>query len=134
MKKKGLWFALLGVLLAIVVAIAILWNKPHETVDDKQGIRMNAEELTNAFVQDEQDANARYLNQVLDVTGTISEITRNQDGKDVLLLESGDPLSGVQCTLKEPATGLATGRMVRVKGFCNGYTMVVLLSDCIIVP
>jgi len=130
MKKKILLF------IVIVAAVAagigyFVWNKPHETVDNKEGLKITAEALAAAFEQDEQKANATYLNQVLEVNGKISELTKNQEGKDVVLLESSDPFSGVLCTMKE-GTSLQLGQVVTIKGFCNGFTTAVLLSDCII--
>ena len=56
---------------------------------------------------------------------------QNQDGKTVLLLQSSDPLSGVQCTLKDEGNYIV-GTELTVKGFCTGYTTVVLLNDCIV--
>lgn len=123
---------LLGVILLVAVGAAFMWNKPHESVEGKEGIQLTAEDLTLAFAANEQQANALYLNQVIEVQGTIVEATKNQDGKDVLLLESSDPLSGVQCTIKESGN-FAPGTVVTLKGFCNGYTMVVLLGDCVVV-
>ncbi|HRO43797.1 MAG TPA: hypothetical protein PL009_13245 [Flavipsychrobacter sp.] len=130
MKKKVLLFLLVVGAIAAVLGY-VVWNKPHETVDDKKGIQITAEALTNAFLQNELSANATYLNQVIEVSGKVSEISKNQDGKDVLLLESSDPLSGVQCTMREPGN-YEMEKEITIKGFCNGYTTVVLLSDCIL--
>lgn len=130
--KKSLVMGLLGVMLLVAAGAVFMWNKPHESVEGKEGIQLTAENLTLAFAANEQQANAQYLNQVIEVQGTIVEATKNQDGKDVLLLESSDPLSGVQCTMKEPGN-FSTGTVVTLKGFCNGYTMVVLLGDCVVV-
>jgi len=129
--KKILLFLLVLVLAAAGVGI-YLWNKPPETVDGKDAVAVTAEALAAAYTSDEQKANAAYLERVLEVSGTVTEVTRNQDGKTVVLLGVSDPLSGVQCTLREDNVAITPGRTVSIKGFCNGYTMVVLLSDCII--
>lgn len=130
MKKRLLLIGL--VLLVAGGAVAyFMWNKPHQTVDDQVGTAVSAEVLTQAFEQNEQQANLTYLNKILEVSGTISEVSKNQDGKTVLILQSENPLSGVQCTLKDEAA-LGMGQAVVVKGFCNGYTTVVLLADCIV--
>jgi hypothetical protein len=131
MKKKGILFALFGGIAAVVVAVVLVWNKPHKTVENEPGLRITAEVLAKAFEENEQNANDTYLNKILEVGGTISEVTKNQDGRTVLLLGVEDPLSGVQCTMKDDKATYESGQRVTVKGFCNGYTTVVLLNDCV---
>ena len=130
--KKILIFLLIVVLAGIGVG-AYLWNKPHETVEDRKSTAIGAGELAKAFTANEQQANTKYLNQVLDVTGTVGEVGKNQDGKTVITLSvADDPLGGVQCTMRDDKVTAQAGQKLTVKGFCNGYTVVVLLSDCII--
>jgi len=131
-RKKVFLFVFLGALVAAAAAIFVVWNKPHATVDNVKGIRITAEALTMAFEKNEQNANASYLNKVIEVNGKIAEVSKNQDNKDVILLETSDPLSGVQCTMRDSGGRYQTGDEVILKGFCNGYTMVVLLSDCVV--
>ncbi len=130
MKKILLW-VIAGILLTGIITGIVLWNKPHATVDNKKGIAVSAEALADSFIQNEEAANSTYLNQVVEVNGVIAEVSRNQEGKNVLLLESSDPLSGVQCTMRDTGRNFETGTEVRIKGFCNGFTTVVLLSECI---
>ena len=132
MRKKVLLFVLLGAIAFVIAVIAFVWNRAPETVDDKKAIQVSAESITVAYGGNEQQANAEYLNKVIEVNGKISELSKNQDGKDVVLLESSDPLSGVQCTMRENGGKYIVGNAISIKGFCNGYTTVVLLSDCIV--
>lgn len=132
MKRKSLILLVLAAgVLSVAVAVAVIWNKPHETVENKEGEKITAMALTEAFLSNEHQANAIYLNKVLEVSGRVAEISTNQDHSTVILLESDDPFSGVQCTMKEDP-GVQEGEEITVKGFCNGYTTVVLLSDCIV--
>lgn len=110
-----------------------MWNKPHETVEDRKALAVDAPALAAAFAANEQQANKDYVSQVLDVTGEVSEVSTNQDGKTVIMLKSDDPLSGVQCTMRaDNNIQVKAGEKITVKGFCNAYTVVVVLSDCII--
>lgn len=124
------------VLLVLVLAGAgvgyYMWHRPPATVEDKKSITVDAEKLANAFTGNEQQANALYLNQVLDVQGTVAEVSQNQDGHTVITFGVSDPLSGVQCTMRDRQVKAEPGQTITIKGFCNGYTVVVLLSDCII--
>lgn len=125
--------AIIVILLLIAGGIGYyVWNKPPAKVEDKKSTPVIATDLASAFTTDEAAANKKYLNQVLEVSGIVAESSRNQDGKTVILLESGDPLSGVQCTMRDDNVAIGNGSTVKITGFCNGYTMVVLLSDCII--
>ncbi|MFA6057612.1 MAG: hypothetical protein WC756_05410 [Taibaiella sp.] len=110
-----------------------IWNKAPATVADSASSAISADELAAAFTTNEQQANGKFLNKVLDVSGTIVEVTKNQDGKTVITLGvASDPLSGVQCTMRDSDIKAEVGKSITIKGFCNGYTLVVLLSDCII--
>lgn len=129
MKKIGLM--LLIVLLVAGGVFVYMWNKAPDTVDGKQAIAMTSTILSRVFQDNEQTGNTMYLNKVIAVSGTIAEVSKNQDGKTVLLLSGDDPLSGVQCTMRDNKGTFEPGKAVTVKGFCNGYTVVVLLSDCV---
>lgn len=129
---KKILIALLIVVAAAAGIGVYLWNKPHEVVEDRKATAIAADALAKAFTENEQQANTTYLNQVLDVTGTVSEVSRNQDGKTVITLSVSDPLSGVQCTMRDDKVNASVGQIMTIKGFCNGYTLVVLLSDCIV--
>jgi len=132
MKRKNKILLAVAILAVIAGAsVAIKWNKPHPKVEDQQAIAVPAAALYAAFTTNEQHANALYLNKTLQVTGTVNELSKNQDGKTVVLLDAGDPLGGIQCTFRDTGFTINPGESIRVKGFCNGYTMVVLLNDCI---
>lgn len=126
-------------LIILVLAVAgigagvYLWNKAPAKVEDSKSSAISADDLAIAFTGNEQQANSKYLNKVLDVSGIITEVSKNQDGKTVIMLGvASDPLSGVQCTMRENGVKAEIGKPITIKGFCNGYTLVVLLSDCIV--
>lgn len=131
-KKKTILLIVLMIVIAGAAVGYLQWNKPHPKAEDEAGIPVKSEALFAAFSTDETKANAAYLNKVLEVDGAIGELTKNQDGKTVAVLAAGDPLGGVQCTFRDSSVVLQQGQQVKVKGFCNGYTMVVLLNDCVI--
>jgi hypothetical protein len=130
---KRILVVLLMVLLAGGIIGWVVWNKPHPKAEDEKASAIAADSLYNAFVQNEQAANTHYLNKVLELQGSAAELSRNQDGQQVLILSVPDPLGGVQCTMRKDQPAVAQGQAVRIKGFCNGYTSVVLLSDCVLV-
>lgn len=132
MAKRILVVVAMVILAAGVVAL-VVWNKPHPKAENQEAAVIAADTLYNAFNTDEVSANTRYLNKVIELHGNAGELSRNQDGQQVILLSVEDPMGGVQCTMRKDQSEVGQGQPVRVKGFCNGFTSAVLLSDCVIV-
>lgn len=131
MMKKVALVLLVIVLLGGAVAY-YLFNKKPAQVEDIKSEAITASALVKAFEANEAEANKTYLNKVLDVSGVVQELSQNQDGQMVLVLASDDnPLSGVQCTMREAIAQVKVGDQLTIKGFCNGFVMTVILSDCI---
>ncbi len=130
MAKRTLVVIVMVILAAGVIGW-VVWNKPHPKVEDQRASSITADSLYSLFNTNEAAANGRFLNKVLEASGTVTESSRNQDGQQVIIIGVEDPLGGVQCTMRGDQPELAQGAAVRVKGFCNGFTSVVLLSDCV---
>jgi hypothetical protein len=112
---------------------AYLWYKPHKKVEDAKGIGITAIELSKEYSASEKDADAKYLNKAIEVSGTVSEVEKNQDGGLMVILDSGDPMTGVQCTMRGKGAAISKGQQVTLKGFCSGNGITgVLLTDCIV--
>jgi len=128
------------ILIALFIFIIIgagtaiyLWNKPHTKVEDVMGININAPELAKQYQANEKAADTKYLNKVMEVSGTVSETDKNQDGGTMIVLETGDPIAVIQCGMREKAITAAKGQKVVIKGFCSGNGITgVTLTDCII--
>lgn len=134
-KKWPLILVFVGSLIAIGTSIGIRqWNRAPEKVEDSKGITVTVTELCNKFSTDEAAANKQYLNKALQVTGTVGEVSQNQDGATVIILQGEDPAMGVQCTMRDKNVSVSSGKKITVKGFCSGNTMFdVLLTDCIVI-
>lgn len=126
----------LVVLLLIIIGGAIgyrMWNKPHEKVEDQEGIKITATALCDAYSADEAAANKQYNGKALEVSGTVSETAQTQDGGNIIRLQGNDAGMTVQCTMRDKGTTAKAGASVTVKGFCSGNTMFdVVMTDCVI--
>ena len=131
MKHKNTLLVLFAIVITGGVVAWTYVNRPIAKVEQARALAITAESLNNAYSDNEETANKKYINKALEVSGLVAEVSKNQDGKTVLLLQSDDPMSGVQCTMRDDVN-IDTGKKITVKGFCTGYTMVVLLSDCIL--
>ncbi|HEU5147015.1 MAG TPA: hypothetical protein VFT90_09880 [Chryseosolibacter sp.] len=115
-------------LLMIVIAGYMIVNKPHRSVDVDEFIPIGARRLYMAFRSNEALANGVYLDKVVQVDGSVSAVLANQDGEQVVLLEGGDDLYGISCSMVEETADIKPGMSVKIKGICTGY-----LSDVIVV-
>ena len=134
MRKKEAIGIVLGALLVLGITAAIIsWNKPHVKVESKAGVPVTAARLSAAYQKDEANANKQYLNQAVEVSGSVSGIDRNQDGGRMILLETGSTDAPVVCTMRDSTAPLRTGAQVKLKGFCTGSSLSgVTLTDCIV--
>jgi len=110
-----------------------MWNKPHAKVEDAKGIAITAAALAKEYQTDEKAADAKYLNKVIEVSGTVNEIDKNQDGGAMLILDTGDPMAGIQCSMRDKGASAAKGQNATIKGFCSGSGITgIALTDCVI--
>jgi len=125
MRKIGL---VLGIAVVLIATFAYkLYNKPHRDVAAEAFVAVAAPLLFAEFEKDEAAANRNYLDKVVQVSGTISEILTNQSGEVVFVLETDNPMFGVTCTMQGEEKDIAPGTQVTVRGICTGY-----LSDVVI--
>jgi hypothetical protein len=120
-------------LLGIAWGAWLIFFKPHKSVDNASLVLVAADSLFLQYQRDEVAANLIYLDKALEVSGKVISVTKNQVGQQVIILDSGDPMGGIACTLSEPVNGLMNGQAVRVRGFCSGFLSDVVLRDAKIV-
>jgi hypothetical protein len=123
----------MGIAVLFVMAIGLwyVFFKPSRSIEGEVGLQVSADTIYNAYLKDEKTANKLYLDKAITVKGKISEIKTNQQGQQVIILQTGDPVFGVVCTMTKPLTA-SKGDDTSIKGFCTGYTTDVVLRDCII--
>ncbi len=123
------------VLLLILVTAATgaflgyrMYHKPHRDVVHTKAISVTAAKLVTDYETNETLANSTYLDKVLEVTGTVTEISKNQKGETVFVLD-GTGIGTVRCTMEGSVQhDMKTGASISIKGICTGY-----LTDVIIV-
>lgn len=129
------------ILLAIVVIACIggvvgwqMYNKPFTKAEDVAGVQVTVSQLANDYAKDEQAADATYLNKVIEVKGTVTQASENQDGVLVVMLGGDDPTAVVQCTMRDSSFSAEEASEIKVKGFCSGKNLFdeVLLTQCVI--
>lgn len=99
-KKKILITLSVGILIVIAVAL-YMFNKPARDVQATEtDFSYNASEIVNEYLTDARKANDKYLDEegnskVLEITGTVAQITADFDDQKVILLQSSTDKAGV---------------------------------------
>jgi hypothetical protein len=122
------------VLLAAAGYGAYLYFKKAERVMSGQATySMTTSQLLSAFEQNEDSANKKYLNQIIEVTGTIESISPDSSGVNIQL-GTDNPMAGVNCHFDQEVVSklqqLKVNDSIKVKGQCSGYLMDALLTRC----
>jgi len=131
-KKRSL--IIIGILAIAAAGYAYyLWNKPARDVSKEEGIHITAMAIFDSFINNEQAANASFLNKAIEVTGKVTDVKKNQAGETVVYLESSDPMFGVNCTFKGDPGAIDKGSTITFKGICTGYLSDVVINEGILV-
>jgi len=130
-----------NVLIILLVAVVIggiigykQYNKPHrDLMSEKVSAQMTAQELFSAYEEDESQANEQYLDEMVEITGTIERVNIEQE-KSTLQLQTEDMMAGIICEFEAGALKNipAEGEKITVRGICTGKLMDVVLVRCII--
>ncbi len=132
-RKKILLLAVIFMIIAGLGYGYYIWNKPARDVSKETGIQITATAIFDSFSNNEQTADAHFLNKAIEVTGKVTSFKKNQAGATVVYLESSDPVFGVNCTFKEDPGTIEKGTSITFKGICTGYLSDVILNEGIIV-
>ena len=136
MKK---WF-IISIVFVAVAAIGFygtkwyLRSKPKRDVTQETALTVTAQALWDAYNSNESVADSLYNNKAVQVSGQVKKISQNQDGNTVVLLETGDPIFGVNCTFKETPNNISEGASITFKGVCTGFISSVTIKDGVLMP
>jgi hypothetical protein len=111
------------------------YNKGHkETVGAKADITISPQDLLNAFETDENAANQKYLDKIIEIEGIVKAFNQTETGSS-LSLETGSEMSAIICEFEtaNAVKDIPIGQKVKIKGFCTGKLMDVVLVRCSLV-
>jgi uncharacterized protein YpmB len=125
------------VVLAIIVLLAWKWAfRPSESSvgSHKAEISMQASDLVMEFTTNEESANSKYLNKIIEIKGIVNSVEVKGQEITIYLRKEKD-LSGVLCSFDKSAIDPAVikkGEEVSIKGLCSGYLMDVVFNKCVL--
>jgi hypothetical protein len=123
MKK---WLKVLLVLIGIGIItggiiVYKIYTKPHRDVTKEEGVQLSAQSLYDAFKTNEAEANSKYLDKAIQLTGEVGAVSKNLDGNTIVDIKTNDPLVVINCTFKSDPGTLQPGQTITFKGICTGY-------------
>ena len=129
---------LLVIILILFIAASftvayVMWNKPQRKVENEKGIEVTSAQLVKDYQANEAEANKKYLDKAIQVTGVVADIKNNQEGNSTITLSSDDAFTGVFCTLKEKPVNVTAGSTIIIKGICSGMLSDVRLREAVVV-
>ena len=127
MKKKILKWGLIILISGLVISgsiIGYMFYQPHRDVQATTAdYKMNTNQLVNEYLANAKASNEKYLDEegeskIIEVTGTVSDISIDLNNKTVILLKADGDKAGVSCTLLETAnsTNINLGDVITIKG------------------
>lgn len=133
MRKK---FILVGLIIILLIAgwIFHLFTESRPGLANIQAdVSINADELYNQFQADEAAANKKYLDKVIEVKGTVTDIEQTDSTLSIEL--KGTDIGGVNCGITDVTNkklSFQKGSTISIKGRCSGFLMDVNMVDCVI--
>ena len=131
MNKNKIIFSILIIGILCFFISYKMYNRPHANITESTpDITLTADTIIAAFSSDETKANSRYLDKILNITGTVSEFKLKKN-KGIITLKTNQDFGSVLCHLSESASqnihSLIVGQKITLKGVCTGYLMDVIL-------
>ncbi|MAY84117.1 MAG: hypothetical protein CMP59_08290 [Flavobacteriales bacterium] len=131
--KKLLLIALLLIGVGVGVGLYLFNKKVPSLENTEAAYTLTADQLFNEFEADESAAQTKYVDQVLEVSGTIARTKSTDSISSIVLIAKNAMMGGVNCSFNGPITDFADGTQIVIKGRCQGYLMDVVLNNCVIV-
>ncbi len=114
------------------------WNKPHREVEQAEAAKsVDATALFEEFSSDETAANEKYLDQIVQVCGSVASVSEGDGDAQITIQLATGGMGVVLCSLdpekySDIPSGIKEGQQVCLKGICTGYLMDVVLDRCVL--
>jgi hypothetical protein len=130
-------FIVAFIAISAILAALYMFNLKHTDMSKaKPDFIITSTALQKEFEDNETTASAKYINKILEITGSISSVAKADSNNLNISLKTGSEFSSVICTLSVfgDISGLKEGDEITIRGECSGFLMDVLLNNCAIIP
>ncbi|MGY6648611.1 OB-fold protein [Wenyingzhuangia sp. IMCC45574] len=119
----------------IAIVLFVLWiNKPYPNMQmAKTEATVSAKIVTNEYLKNENIANAKYRNKVIEVVGVVKNINL-LNNRNTIILKGINKDINILCDMqKQTKLSLKTNDQIKVKGLCKGFLKDIVLLNCILI-
>lgn len=137
-KLRYFLFAIIGLGLLLIIGATLFFNAPKASVASiSADYTLSSTELFQEYNENQSVADQKFINKVIEVSGTIFEKSTDQQGATVFILNADENAGGVLCTMTLDDTPKVAnknvGDPITLKGQCSGMLMEVVLNRCTLV-
>ena len=134
---KKLLYALAFLLILGIGAYVAFLNVPQDSTKGKEAaMQLGATSLFAEYEKNEKKADKKFIGKIMDIEGRIMGLEKDEAGKGVVILDSGNGMDGIMCTLEDSETkkmaGLKEGQSIKIRGKCAGKMMDVVFNKCLL--
>jgi hypothetical protein len=123
--------------IGLLIGLYLFNKKDPDLAKVKPDYVIDVSSLVGEFSQDENSATTKYVDKVLEVTGSVLSIEPTSDSTMNITLSAENQMTGVICSFKnvsDPSSqNIKEGEILKVRGVCSGMLMDILLNNCVIV-
>jgi len=135
-RKKYILVILILLILMFVIKYAFVsedYKQTENLIDKTPELVLNANDLTNAYVKNEENSNKLYAGKIIEVIGIVEETT-TLNNRNTIILASEHNSFGVICDINPNFTTefnqIRKNQKIQVKGICKGFLKDVILLNC----
>lgn len=140
MNKKMIRYSFITVILVLIGLVYFgfsEYNRKHKDVSDAvASFNTTGESIIREFTADEQSANTKYLDKIIEVSGIVKSIDKDDAGSVTVVLGNPSDISSIRCNIdsahSDETTGLQKNIPVTIKGVCTGFNADELLGSDLI--
>jgi tRNA_anti-like len=133
-KKKTIWTI---ILLAVAAGAFYGYKQYTRTNKDlakvKADVTITADTLITEYSTNDSVANKKYLGKIVEVTGNVKKIEKDEKGYYTVVLGDTASLSSVRCSMdsvhQQDAARLAVGSSAILRGACTGFKKNELMGE-----
>ena len=135
MKKHSFFKGCVLVFFIVCMNSFIVACSNHNNIKDTEPKHIvSSDAILLEFLTNEETANKKYIDNVIEVIGTIKEVTSLNNRKTIILQTSTS--SGIICDVHDSeqklVNDLKKNQLIHIKGICKGYLKDVILLNCFI--
>ena len=119
-------YIILSFLAVAVIGGAVgfyFYNKGPVSIKNAQAIKIDAAALYQVFLKDSVQAKKSYADKILEVSGIIKQVSKNQQSQVIVMLQTDEAGAFVNCTMEEDTVNIFENKAVTLKGICTGMGM-----------